>query len=126
MKWKKQKESKSNSFPHDMLPPESISCPLWYERKESKSNSFPHDIIIDILHQEPVPKCYIGCSTWSIFEYITTGPFAGPLSPECSDVKFWAIIWHKSVKVCNLDGLFSCLTGFRAMDDQVIFDIDGW
>ena len=35
---KTEKESKSNSLPHDMLPPESISCPLWYEQKESKEH----------------------------------------------------------------------------------------
>ena len=73
-----------------------------------------------------------------IFEYITTGPFAGPLSADFPDVKlnedFWPFVFwilsHKLAERCKQMYLglvhffsFFCLNTLWLMANQVIFDI---
>ena len=74
-----------------------------------------------------------------IFEYLTSGPFAGPLSADIPDVEknseisvamgilnFELKMCRKVYKYVNLMQLFFFffwLTSFRLMADRVIFDI---
>ena len=75
-----------------------------------------------------------------IFEYVTSGPFAGPLSVDFTDVqkvtqRFLAICIlnfnpqnkHRGVKIYSPENNFflSWSISFRLMADRVIFDI-GW
>ena len=45
--------------------------------------------MIDVLHQESVHRCILGCSSEPILdvEYVTSELFAGPLSVDFTDVQ---------------------------------------
>ena len=46
-------------------------------------------LIIEVLHQESVHRCRLGSllNLFWIFEYITSGPFGGPLHASFPDVR---------------------------------------